>query len=104
MRYLAWLVKIVVFLVLFAFAIKNTHPVLLHGLLATSWQAPLVVFLLLFFVLGAIAGVLTLLLPLTRLRRELQAARQQLAETTATEPVAAAMRRIEPAQPLDAVI
>ena len=104
MRYLAWFIKIVVFLILFAFAVKNTHRVVLYGLLDTSWQASLIVYLLLFFTLGAIAGVLTLLLPLTRLRRELQAARQQLAEATASEPAAAAIRRIEPAQPLDAVI
>ncbi len=56
MRYLAWLVYCAVFLALFAFTLKNTTPVTLHGLLDAHWDAPLVVFLFVFFVAGCVLG------------------------------------------------
>jgi lipopolysaccharide assembly protein A len=70
MRYLGWVVKILLFVMLLGFALKNSQPVTLHYFLGYVWQAPLVVLLLAAFVLGALAGVLALLPVLFRLRRE----------------------------------
>jgi lipopolysaccharide assembly protein A len=70
MRYLGWVVKILLFVMLLGFALKNSQPVTLHYFLGYVWQAPLVVLLLAAFVLGALAGVLALLPVLFCLRRE----------------------------------
>jgi uncharacterized integral membrane protein len=63
-------VKILLFVLLLGFALKNSQPVTLHYFLGYVWQAPLVVLLLAAFVLGALSGVLALLPVLFRLRRE----------------------------------
>ncbi|WP_269532498.1 lipopolysaccharide assembly LapA domain-containing protein [Chitinimonas sp. BJYL2] len=100
MRYLIWLAKLAVFLILFAFALRNTGHVTLSGLQGAQWQAPLILWLLLFFVLGVIAGVVAMWLPYRRLDRELRHIRaQQPAAAAAAEPALP-----DAAQPLDAVI
>ena len=48
MRYLVWLLRIVLFLILLGFAVKNDQPVVLRYFLGYEWQASLVVILLLF--------------------------------------------------------
>ncbi|WP_179958180.1 LapA family protein [Chitinimonas arctica] len=104
MRYLAWFVRIVLFLLLFAFAIKNTHAVNLHGLLDLTWQAPLVVILLVFFMAGTVAGVLAMLLPLKRLGRELHQSRAQVRRYEIQTAARHTASHIEPSEPLDAVV
>ncbi|MBL8506871.1 LapA family protein [Chitinimonas sp. JJ19] len=101
-RYLAWFIKIALFLFLFAFAIKNMAMVTLHGLLDMQWQAPLALVLFGAFVLGALAGVLAMLLQVARLKRELQQLKQhkESGVPAVTEPA----DRVEPSVPLDAVI
>jgi hypothetical protein len=61
MRYLSWITRLVLFLLLLGFALKNTEPVALRYFLGQEWRAPLSLVLLLFF--GAA----------WRLRRELDA-------------------------------
>jgi uncharacterized integral membrane protein len=105
MRYLAWFVKIAIFLLLFAFTLKNTTPVPLYGLLDSHWEAPLIVYLLVFFVAGAVLGAFVMLPPLMRTRSELSDLRKQLkqaASVTSSAPISP--DRVEPAQPLDAVV
>lgn len=92
MRYLTWAVRLVVFLFLLAFAVKNTEPVTLRFYFELAWQAPLIVLLLAFFAAGAafgLAAVLTTLFVQRRenleLRRELQEHREKAAATA--EPV-----------------
>lgn len=104
MRYLAWFAKIALFLLLFAFAIKNTAIVTVNGLLDLQWQAPLVLVLLTFFVIGVIAGLLTLWVPMSRLKRELQALQRKSHESISPSLNDSLNQRIEPAEPLDAVI
>ena len=41
MRYLCWIVRLVLFIVLLGFAIKNTDPVSVHYFLGWEWRAPL---------------------------------------------------------------
>jgi uncharacterized integral membrane protein len=69
-RYLGLALKLLVFLLVLGFAMKNSHTAIFHSYLGYVWQAPLIVMLGLAFVLGALTGVLALLPTLFRLRRE----------------------------------
>ncbi|MBI1284780.1 MAG: DUF1049 domain-containing protein [Thiobacillus sp.] len=69
-RYLGLALKLLVFLLVLGFALKNSHTVTFYSFLDYMWQAPLIVMLGLAFVLGALTGVLALLPTLFRLRRE----------------------------------
>ena len=70
-RYLGLAAKLLVFLLVLGFALKNSHSVTFFSYLGYVWQAPLIVMLGLAFVLGALTGGLALLPTLFRLRREL---------------------------------
>ena len=70
MRLLTWAVRLVVFVLLVAFAAKNVEPVTLRFYFDVALQAPLVVMLLCAFALGALFGVAALLGTLLRQRRE----------------------------------
>ncbi|HET6718728.1 MAG TPA: LapA family protein [Rhodocyclaceae bacterium] len=70
MRALIWSLRLLVFLVLFAFAAKNTEPVTLRFFLGTTWQVPLIVLLFAFFAIGAVVGVLAMTAPYVRQWRE----------------------------------
>lgn len=69
-HYLDLLAKLLVFLLVLGFALKNSQSVVFHSYLGYVWQAPLIVMLGLAFFLGALTGVLALLPTLFRLRRE----------------------------------
>lgn len=69
-RYLGLLFKLLVFLLVLGFALKNSHTTIFYSYLDYVWQAPLIVMMGLAFVLGALTGVLALLPALFRLRRE----------------------------------
>ena len=69
-RYLGLLFKLLVFLLVLGFALKNSHTTIFYSYLDYVWQAPLIVMLGLAFVLGASTGVLALVPTLFRLRRE----------------------------------
>lgn len=79
MRALIWSLRILVFLVLFAFAVKNTDPVAVRLFFGAAWQVPLIVALFLFFLAGVLAALLAVARPFVRLRRELAAARKAAA-------------------------
>ena len=72
MKVIAWLIKLCIFIVLLGFALGNTEPVRMgfFGNDHLAITAPLVVFLLLFFLLGLLMGLATLLPRLYRQRRE----------------------------------
>ncbi|HUU72074.1 MAG TPA: lipopolysaccharide assembly protein LapA domain-containing protein [Burkholderiales bacterium] len=78
MKYLLWILRILVFVILMGFALKNTDPVVVHFYLGTQWEAPVVFVLLVAFVLGATGGVLASLGVIFRRRREVAALRKQL--------------------------
>ena len=69
-RYLGLALKLLVFLLVLGFALKNSHTVTFYAYLGQVWQAPLIIMLMLAFVLGALTGVLALLPTVFRLRRE----------------------------------
>jgi uncharacterized integral membrane protein len=71
MRIVTWAIRLVVFLLLAAFAAKNVEPVALRFYFDLAWTAPLIVVLLGFFAAGALFGVLALLGTVLRQRREI---------------------------------
>jgi len=78
MRYLVWLLRAVIFIVLLGFAVKNDQPVVLRYFFGYEWQASLVVILLLFFAVGMGIGVLAVLGNIYRQRREIAALKKEL--------------------------
>lgn len=80
MTALTWFLRFIIFSFLVVFAIQNTAPVTLTLVLDYQWQAPLVILLLAFFAGGAILGVLSLVGPVFRQRREIARLKRTLAK------------------------
>lgn len=80
MGYFNWLLRILLFVALLGFAMKNSEIVAVRYLFGYEWQTPLVVALFAFLLLGAILGVLSMLGTIWRLRRELARAKANQAE------------------------
>lgn len=78
MRYLTWLLKFALFVLILSFAVKNTDTVTVRYYLGQEWQAPLVFVLLVFFCLGAALGIVASLAHLIRQRREIVALKREL--------------------------
>ena len=86
MRILAWAIRLVVFVLLVAFAAKNVEPVTLRFYFDLSLHTPLVLALFGFFALGALFGVLALLTTVLRLRREISVLKRPRAEPPTVPP------------------
>jgi len=71
MRVVTWTIRVLVFLLLVAFAAKNVEPVTLRFFFDLALQTPLVLALFAFFALGALFGMLALVGTVLRLRREI---------------------------------
>jgi putative membrane protein len=69
-RYLGLVLKLLVFLLVLGFALKNSHTVIFYAYWGQVWQAPLIIMLGLAFISGVLTGVLALLPTVFRLRRE----------------------------------
>ena len=69
MKALGWIVRIVIFLFLFFFALQNTERVTIQFFEFKS-RAPLVLLLLIFFACGVVVGVAACLPRLFKRRRE----------------------------------
>ena len=78
MRAFAWTLRIVLFLALFLFALKNTDSVSLRLYFDQVWQAPLILVLLVFFAAGAVMGVLATLATVFRQRRDIARLQREL--------------------------
>ncbi len=71
MRYLVWVLRLLVFVLVLLFALKNTGPVDIHFYSDyTVAGIPLIVVMLVTFVLGALFGLLLAVPALMRRRRE----------------------------------
>lgn len=75
--YLAWLVRGLLFLLLLVLVAKNMEPVTLHFFLGQSWEMPLMLALLAFFLLGVVLGVLACSGRWFRQRREILELRRE---------------------------
>jgi uncharacterized integral membrane protein len=71
MRFFTWAVRLALFILLLAFAAKNTDPVALRFYFGLAWQAPLVALLLAFFAAGTLLGLLAMLGSYFSQRREI---------------------------------
>jgi uncharacterized integral membrane protein len=69
---LSWLLRALLFLAIFGFALMNTDTVKLRFFLGQTWETPMIVVVLLFFAFGAAIGVLACLSRLLGQRREIQ--------------------------------
>jgi len=79
MRVLAWAIRIALFVLLVAFAAKNSDPVKLRFYFDLAWEAPLIALLLAFFAAGVLLGVLAMLGTWLAQRRELARLRKRVA-------------------------
>ncbi|MGZ3180966.1 MAG: LapA family protein [Telluria sp.] len=70
MKFLSTLVGIVLFVLFFGFALKNTQEVDLHFFLNYELRGPLVLMLLAFFIAGAALGILAVTPTVFRHRRD----------------------------------
>ena len=60
MRPLVWALRALIFFTLFAFALNNEQPAVVHGFFGTQWRAPMVIIVLAAFGAGAAFGVLAM--------------------------------------------
>ncbi|PKO63997.1 MAG: DUF1049 domain-containing protein [Betaproteobacteria bacterium HGW-Betaproteobacteria-16] len=81
MRYLMWLLNAAIFFALFAFALNNQDDVTLRLFFGASWQAPLVLILLLALIAGVFLGV-AVMLPLWLRARKARRAQPPAAPVT----------------------
>ncbi len=70
MKFVSTIVGIILFVLFFGFALKNTQEVDLHFFLNYELRGPLVLMLLAFFVTGAALGILAVTPTVFRHRRE----------------------------------
>jgi uncharacterized integral membrane protein len=77
MRYFTWLLRIMLFVALLGFAMKNSEIVSLRYLFGFEWQAPLVVALFGFLFIGVMLGIMAMLSTVMRLRSDLAHARAE---------------------------
>jgi len=75
MRAILWLFRAFIFFTLFAFALNNEQPVVLHWFFGAQWTAPMVIVVLVVFAAGCALGVLAMVPSWWRHRRD---ARQRL--------------------------
>ncbi len=59
-KYLMWLLNAAIFFVLFAFALNNQEPVVLHLFFGAQWHTPLVLLLFMALLLGVFLGVMVM--------------------------------------------
>jgi uncharacterized integral membrane protein len=94
MRYLLWILKLTLFLLVFLFMVRNTDTVTVHYYLGGEWQAPLFLVLAISFGAGVALGLASGLAKIFRQRREIVALERELRarELPAGGPVAVAAR------------
>lgn len=78
MRAIMWFLRLLLFFLLFGFAIKNDHLATLNFFFGGQWQLPLVFVILVSFAAGALLGVTATFASLLRQRREISRLRRQL--------------------------
>lgn len=77
MRIVMWVVRILLFFILFGFAVKNDQLVTLNFFFEREWQMPLVFVILAAFAAGALLGVTSTFASLLRNRREISRLRRE---------------------------
>lgn len=70
MKFIVWLIRVLVFVLLLVLALANTQTATLNFVAGYSWPAPLILIGLAFFGVGLIAGLLSALPAIFRMRLE----------------------------------
>ncbi|MFM0736669.1 LapA family protein [Paraburkholderia xenovorans] len=70
MKFIVWLIRVLVFVLLLVLALSNTQPATLNFLAGYAWSAPLILIGLAFFVVGLLAGLVSSVPAMVRLRME----------------------------------
>jgi uncharacterized integral membrane protein len=78
MRYVLWLLRIALFLLLLGFAAKNSDPVTVSYYFGAQWRTPLVFALLVSLCAGAVLGILAAMGLFFRQRREIAELKREL--------------------------
>lgn len=78
MTYINWILRATLFIVLLGFAVKNDQPVTLRFFLGYEWQSSLAIAAFIFFAAGAMAGVLSMLLNVLKLRHEIARLKREI--------------------------
>ncbi len=78
MRFIVWLLRALVFIVLLVLALANTQEASLNFVAGYVWSAPLILIGLVFFAVGLFAGVLAAAPALVRMRLEVARLKRQL--------------------------
>src|SRR6187401_2194192 len=78
MRFLIWLLRLTLFLVLLGFAVKNSEPVTVYYFFGAEWHASLVFVMLDCVCAGAALGILAVLGQIFRQRREIAELKREL--------------------------
>lgn len=72
MRYFDWALRLVLFIMLLGFAVKNDdQTITLRYYFGYEWQSSLLIVLLIFFAAGTVVGVLAMLANVLQQRREI---------------------------------
>lgn len=79
MKIISRIIAVILFIVFFGFALKNTDPVTLHFFMGYEFPGPLVLMLLIFFAAGLVFGVFAMLPTLFRHRHDLSKHKKTLA-------------------------
>lgn len=102
MKLIARIIWVILFIVFFGFALKNTHEAALRFFFDYETRGPLILLLLAFFAAGAALGVLAMMPTLFRHRRDVSTYKKTI-ETIEQENERARLSRMQPPQP-DSVI
>jgi lipopolysaccharide assembly protein A len=86
MRIVMWTLRLLLFFILFGFAVKNDHLVRLYFFFGAEWNLPLVFVILLIFTAGVLLGVTATFGSLLRQRREIGRLRKQIARAERDRP------------------
>ncbi|WP_054284712.1 lipopolysaccharide assembly protein LapA domain-containing protein [Gulbenkiania mobilis] len=78
MRYLLRIIELALLLLLIAVTVQNSHSVDFKLFFGHMWSAPLIVFLLVFFAVGVVVGLLATFSYYLRMRRELSQLKKEL--------------------------
>lgn len=78
MRYVIWILKFALFVLVLSFAVKNTDTVTVRYYLGNEWQAPLIFVLLVAFFAGVAIGLAAAFPQVFRQRREIAALTREL--------------------------
>lgn len=97
MRYLVWILRLLVFIAVLIFAVKNTDPVKVNFYADYAIQnVPLIVVMLATFVVGAVFGLLMTVPMAMRRRREAARLRREVERLKALAQAAASPTVVPP--------